>query len=82
MNGVKNPTNVLHANLLNGRLTVGGLALPRVETDVAPKLTVKDAEGVKEVQWGLPSPYFVEQRKDNPKAKNVRFRIDGCCERW
>jgi hypothetical protein len=30
----------------------------------------KDAEGLKEVQWGLPSPFFGEQRKDNPKAKN------------
>jgi len=29
------------------------------------------------VQWGLPSPYFGEQRKDNPKAKNARFKTDG-----
>jgi len=29
------------------------------------------------VQWGLPSPFFGEQRKDNPKAKNARFRVDN-----
>ncbi|RLI75942.1 hypothetical protein DRP05_13835 [Archaeoglobales archaeon] len=29
------------------------------------------------MQWGLPSPYFGEQRKDNPKAKNARFKTDG-----
>jgi len=28
-------------------------------------------------KWGLPSPFFGEQRKDNPKAKNARFRVDG-----
>ena len=69
--------DVLHANLLNGRLTVGGLALPKKDIEEIPKLTIRDVEGVKEVQWGLPSPVFGEQRKDNPKAKNARFRVDG-----
>jgi len=67
--------DVLQANLLNGRLIVSGLALPKNAEGV--KLTVKDAEGVKEIQWGLPSPYFGEQRKDNPIAKNARFKIDN-----
>jgi len=31
---------------------------------------------MKEVQW-VPSPYFGEQRKGNPKAKNARFRVDN-----
>jgi|GEM_PF-854995 len=69
--------DVLHANLLNGRLTVGGLALLRRDIEETPKLTIKDAEGMKEVQWGIPSPLFGEQRKDNPRAKNARFRIDN-----
>ena len=55
---------------LNGKFFVGGLALPKVEADVAPKLTIRDAEG------GLPSPFFGEQRKDNPKAKN-EVQIDN-----
>jgi hypothetical protein len=29
------------------------------------------------VQWGLPSQFFGEQRKDNPKAKNARFKVGG-----
>ncbi|KUK05586.1 MAG: Uncharacterized protein XD48_2169 [Archaeoglobus fulgidus] len=29
------------------------------------------------MQWVLPSPYFGEQRKDNPIAKNARFRVDN-----
>jgi len=68
--------DVLNANLLNGKLTISGLALPKVDVE-EPKLTIRDAEGVKEIQWGLPSPVFGEQRPDNPKAKNARFRIDG-----
>ncbi|RLI75940.1 hypothetical protein DRP05_13825 [Archaeoglobales archaeon] len=51
------------------------MALPKVDAEEL-KLTIKDAEGIKEVQWGLPSPFFGEQRKDNPKAKNARFRVD------
>ncbi|RKY45705.1 MAG: hypothetical protein DRP91_09670 [Candidatus Neomarinimicrobiota bacterium] len=47
----------------------------QVEENLKP--TLKDAEGIKEVQWGLPSPFFGEQRKDNPKAKNARFRVDN-----
>ena len=31
---------------------------------------------MKEVQLGLPSPFFGEQRKGNPLAKNARFRVD------
>jgi hypothetical protein len=31
------------------------------------KLTIRDAEGVKDVQWGLPSPFFGEQAlKEDP----------------
>ncbi len=41
------------------------------------KLTVKDAEGIKEIQWGLPSPIFGELHPDNPIAKNARFRVDN-----
>jgi len=52
------------------------LALPKVDAEEL-KLTIKDAEGVKEVQWGLPSPVFGKQRIDNPKAKNARFRVDN-----
>ena len=52
------------------------MALPKVDAEEL-KLTIKDAEGIKEVQWGLPSPFFGEQRKDNPKAKNARFRVDN-----
>ncbi len=45
-----------------------GLSLPKdVEENLRP--TIKDAEGMKEVQLGLPSPFFGEQRKDNPKTK-------------
>lgn len=29
------------------------------------------------MQWGLPSPFFGEQRKDNPRAKNARFSVDN-----
>ncbi len=68
--------DVVNANLLNGRLTIGGLALPAGE-DESIKLTIRDAEGIKEVQWGLPSPYFGEQRKDSPKAKNARFQVNN-----
>ena len=68
--------DVLNANLLNGRLIIGGLALPKADVENL-NLTIKDAEGIKEAQWGLPSPVFGEQRKDNPKAKNARFRIDN-----
>jgi len=68
--------DVLNANLLNGRLIISGLALPKADVENL-KLTIKDAEGIKEAQWGLPSPVFGEQRKDNPKAKNARFRIDN-----
>ncbi len=68
--------DVLNANLLNGRLIIGGLALPKVDVENL-NLTIKDAEGIKEAQWGLPSPVFGEQRKDNPKAKNARFRVDN-----
>jgi len=68
--------DVLNANLLNGRLIIGGLALPKADVE-GLKLTIKDAEGIKEVQWGLPSPVFGEQRKDNPMAKNARFRVDN-----
>ncbi len=63
-------------NLLNGRLIIGGLALPGIDIEETPKLTIKDAKGIKEVQWGIPSPVFGEQRPDNPKAKNARFRVD------
>ena len=68
--------DVVNANLLNGRLVISGLALPKPDAE-EPKLAMRDAEGVKEVQWGLPSPFFGKQRKDNPKAKNARFRIDN-----
>ena len=52
------------------------MALPKdVEENLRP--TIKDAEGMKEVQLGLPSPFFGEQRKNNPKAKNARFRVDN-----
>ncbi len=70
--------DIVNVNLLNGNLnlTIGGVALPKADVENL-KLTVKDAEGVKEAQWGLPSPGFGEQRKDNPKAKSARFRVDG-----
>ena len=52
------------------------MALPKdVEENLRP--TIKDAEGIKEVQLGLLSPFFGEQRKDNPLAKNARFRVDN-----
>lgn len=66
--------DTLQANLLNGKLIISGIALPK--PDVTLKLMVKDAEGIKEIQWGLPSPFFGEQRQDNPLAKNARFRVD------
>ncbi len=66
--------DVVNANLLNGRLIISGLALPKADVENL-KLTIRDAEGMKEVQWGLPSPFFGEQRKDNPIAKNARFRV-------
>lgn len=69
--------DILNVNLLNGKLTISGLALPRKDIEENLKLTIKDAEGVKEVQWSLPSPVLGEQRKDNPKAKNARFRVDN-----
>lgn len=62
--------------MLNDRLTIGGLALPKADAEDL-KLTIKDVEGIKEIQWGLPSPVFGEQHKDNPKAKNARFRVDN-----
>ncbi|WP_143274363.1 hypothetical protein [Archaeoglobus fulgidus] len=39
-------------------------------------------QGAKEIpklrsEVGLPSSYFGEQRKDNPIAKNARFRVDN-----
>jgi len=68
--------DVLNANLLNGKLVIGGLALPKKDAGEL-KLKVKDAEGMKDVQWGLPSPFFGEQRKDNPRAKNARFSVDN-----
>ena len=68
--------DVLNANLLNGKLVIDGLALPRKDAGEL-KLTVKDAEGIKDVQWGLPSLFFGEQRKDNPRAKNARFSVDN-----
>jgi len=67
--------DVLQANLLNGRLILSGLLLPKNAEGV--KLTVKDAEGIKEIQWGLPSPIFGELHPDNPIAKNARFRVDN-----
>jgi len=67
----------LQANLLNGRLVIGGLALPKKDIEEMPKLTIRDAEGVKEIQWGLPSPVLGEQHPDNPKAKNARFKINN-----
>lgn len=67
--------DTLQANLLNGSLIISGLALPKGEEKLM--LTVKDAEGVKEIQWGLPSPVFGEQNPDNPIAKNARFRADN-----
>ena len=69
--------DILQVNLLNGRLIIGGLALPKKDVEEMPKLTIRDAEGVKEVQWKLPSPVLGEQYPDNPKAKNARFRVDG-----
>jgi len=68
--------NVVNANLLKDKLTIGGLALPKVDEENL-KLTIRDAEGIKEVQWGLPSKALEEQYKDNPKAKNARFKIDN-----
>jgi len=53
------------------------LSLPKdVEENLRP--TIKDAEGIKEVQLGLSSQFFGEQRKGNPLAKNARFRVDNC----
>jgi len=40
-------------------------------------LIAKKGEIHKRSSGGLPSPYFGEQRKDNPKAKNARFRVDN-----
>lgn len=45
--------DTLNVNLLNGRLTIGGLALPKADVENL-KLTIRDAEGMKEVRWGLP----------------------------
>jgi hypothetical protein len=67
--------DIVNANLLNGRLILSGLLLPKNAEGV--KLTVKDAEGIKEIQWGLPSPIFGELHPDNPIAKNARFRVDN-----
>jgi len=39
--------------------------------------TIRNAEGVKENSVELPPPVFREQCKDDPKAKNARFRVDG-----
>jgi len=39
--------------------------------------TIRNAEGVKENSVELPPPVFREQCKDDPKAKNARFRIDN-----
>lgn len=41
------------------------------------RLLVEDAEGIKEVQWGLPSPGYAKIYPDNPYAKNARFKVEG-----
>ena len=60
---------------MNGNFFVG-LALSKdVEENLRP--TIKDAERDKRSAIGFTSQFFGEQRKDNPKAKNARFRVDN-----
>jgi len=59
------------------RLIIGGLVVLRKGVKQEDfRLWCKDAEGEKEVQWGLPSPGYANAHPDNPNAKNARFRVE------
>lgn len=53
------------------------MALPGVDAEEKPRLTIRDAESLRVMRWGGFAIIFGEQRKDNPKAKNARFRVDN-----
>jgi len=60
------------------RLIIGGLVVLKKGVKQEDfRLWCRDAEGEKEVQWGLPSPVYANAYPDNPNAKNARFRIEG-----
>uniref|UniRef100_A0A7V6CEC8 Uncharacterized protein n=1 Tax=Thermodesulfobacterium geofontis TaxID=1295609 RepID=A0A7V6CEC8_9BACT len=68
----------LYLDLLKGsKLVVGGVVVLKPEVKEEYRLLVEDAEGIKEVQWGLPSPGYANMYPDNPYAKNARFRVEG-----
>jgi len=68
----------LYLDLLKGsKLVVGGVVVLKPEVKEEYRLLVEDAEGMKEVQWRLPSPGYAKSYPDNPYAKNARFKVEG-----
>jgi len=68
----------LYLDLLKGsKLVVGGVVVLKPEVKEEYRLLVEDAEGIKEVQWGLPSPGYAKMYPDNPYAKKARFKVEG-----
>ncbi len=60
-------------------LSIGGVVL--VEESIKNKedfqLLIEDIEGIKKVNWSIPSPYMATKYKNNPHAKNCRFIAQG-----
>ncbi|AIG97127.1 Sulfotransferase domain protein [Archaeoglobus fulgidus DSM 8774] len=60
-------------DLLNGKLVISGLALPKDTSEF--NISFKDEEGIKVAECGLPSPLLGEKYPDKPIAKKARFRV-------
>lgn len=66
-----------HADPRNGGFVVSGIVLPAPAAPAGCRLLIEDANGCREVRWGLPSPKLAARLPGNPAAARARFRAEG-----
>jgi len=67
----------LNFDAIKNKMTIGGIILLKSEVNETFRLFVEDEKGLREVQWGIPSPVFATKYPDNPYAKNARFKVES-----
>lgn len=58
-------------------ITLRGVVILKAEQGLeGSRLEVEDATGVKQVEWGLPSPLMGNKYPNNPWAMKGRFKVN------